>query len=277
MKTSPLFIFTSTLFPSAVRRLSWRVLVCLITLCRAHYTPFSLAHLVLSSPNLHATWQSQRHDRHGSTFRVPFLIIAKPLFASMTSASQELMLSLNYWGSSTSALSIPGMLVWALVAGFLPACYFACVDKEFSGPFFQSTRYFEILLQFFMILLHFYYPKWLCTISKSCTCLHLLFLRDLEIHWADLVVSFHCEYWPCPLFPVINSYWSMWIPSFLSHDTSPKLFETEKHTGSFISIRMFPTSFRDTWLSSAKTRQLFLKTLCMSSFPSSSWDHLALP
>lgn len=64
MKTSPLFISTSALFPSAVRYLSWRVLNCLIALCRAHYTPFSEAHLVLSWPNLHATWQIQRHNRH---------------------------------------------------------------------------------------------------------------------------------------------------------------------------------------------------------------------
>lgn len=64
---------------------------------------------------------------------------------------------------------------------------------------------------------------------------------------------------------------------FFSLGTLPKLFETEKHSGSFIWIPMFLNSFKETSLSSAKkTRQLFLKTLYVSSFPSSSWDHLAV-
>lgn len=39
-----------------------------------------------------------------------------------------------------------------------------------------------------------------------------------------------------------------------------KALETEKHSGSFLSISTLLNTFKETWLCSAKTRQLFLKS-----------------
>lgn len=125
------------LLPSTVHHLSWRVLICLIALCRAHYAPFSMAQLVLSWPNLHTTWQTQRHNRHA------WWHIQYSLPNNCQVCLHPRPLPWGSWccpwtahrGSSTSALSGSGMLVWVLVAGFLPMYYFACVDKElfFAG------------------------------------------------------------------------------------------------------------------------------------------------